>query len=82
VRSPGGRRRLHGLIGSDLTNRDAKATRPTASAIPTPLSEFADRDHFALDAEALAAWETINARPVRGLDGLRRPMERPSPFGE
>jgi hypothetical protein len=40
----------------------------------------ADRDQFDLDAEALAAWEAINARPARDLPGLRRLMERPSPF--
>ena len=43
---------------------------------------LADRDRFDLDADALAAWEMINARPARDLPGLRRLMDRPSPFRE
>ncbi len=43
---------------------------------------LADRDHFELDAEALAAWEAINARPARNLPGLQHLMERPTPFSE
>lgn len=41
---------------------------------------LADRDHFKLDAQALAAWEEINARPARDLPGLRKLMERSTPF--
>jgi len=41
---------------------------------------LADRTEFTLPAEAAAEWEAINARPARDLPGLRRLMERPSPF--
>jgi len=41
---------------------------------------LADRDSFELGPEALKAWEAVNARPARELPGLRRLMERPSPF--
>jgi len=43
---------------------------------------LADRTRFRLSADALAAWEEINARPARDLPGVRRLMERPTPFGE
>lgn len=41
---------------------------------------LADRDHFTLSAEAWAEWERINRRPAKELPGLRRLMQRPSPF--
>lgn len=41
---------------------------------------LADRTEFALDADAAEAWEAINRRRARDLPGLRRLMERPSPF--
>jgi len=41
---------------------------------------LADRDRFELDDDALERWEAINAGPARDLPGLRRLMERPSPF--
>ena len=43
---------------------------------------LADRDRFALTADAAAEWDRINARPARDLAGLRRLMQRPSPFDE
>jgi len=43
---------------------------------------LAERDHFEFGPEALAQWEQINARRARDLPGLRRLMERPSPFVE
>jgi uncharacterized protein (DUF1778 family) len=43
---------------------------------------LADRDHFSLDDDAVTAWERINAQPARELPGLRKLMERPSPFAE
>ena len=43
---------------------------------------LADRDRFELDASALEAWEAVNARPARELPGLRKLMQRPSPFSE
>jgi uncharacterized protein (DUF1778 family) len=41
---------------------------------------LADRTEFALDAESDEAWDAINRRRARDLPGLRRLMERPSPF--
>ncbi len=43
---------------------------------------LADRDSFHLDASTLKQWEHINTRPARDLPGLRRLMQRPSPFTE
>ena len=43
---------------------------------------LADRDSFHLDASTLKRWEDINTRPARDLPGLRRLMQRPSPFTE
>lgn len=41
---------------------------------------LADRSEFVLDATSAEAWEAINRRRARDLPGLRRLMERPSPF--
>jgi uncharacterized protein (DUF1778 family) len=43
---------------------------------------LADRDRFVLDAAASAEWERINRRPAKELAGLRRLLQRPSPFIE
>jgi uncharacterized protein (DUF1778 family) len=43
---------------------------------------MADRDHFELDTAALKEWEAVNSRRARDLPGLRKLMERPSPFSE
>ena len=43
---------------------------------------LADRHRFTLSAEALSAWEQINARPARELPGVRRLMQRPSPLSK
>ncbi|MHB8294469.1 MAG: type II toxin-antitoxin system TacA family antitoxin [Acidimicrobiales bacterium] len=43
---------------------------------------LADRDRFDLDVNALDEWEALNARPARELLGLRRLMQRPTPFME
>jgi uncharacterized protein (DUF1778 family) len=43
---------------------------------------LADRERFDLDPDALKAWEAINSRPARELPGLRRLMQRRSPFSE
>lgn len=43
---------------------------------------LADRDQFHLDQSALAEWDAINSRPAQDLPGLRRLMERPTPFAE
>ena len=41
---------------------------------------LADRTEFVLDAQSAEAWDDINRRRARDLPGLRRLMERPSPF--
>lgn len=43
---------------------------------------LADRSEFVLDAASAEAWEAINRRRARHLPGLRRLMERPSPFDQ
>lgn len=43
---------------------------------------MADRERFVLSADAAEAWDAVNDRPARELPGLRRLMERPSPFDE
>jgi uncharacterized protein (DUF1778 family) len=53
-----------------------------ANAVEAARRVLADRDRFQLDADALAAWDAINARRARDLPGLRALMERPSPFAE
>lgn len=53
-----------------------------ANAVDAARRVLADRDRFELDAVALAQWEQINARRARELPGLRRLMERASPFTE
>ena len=52
------------------------------NAVDAARRVLADRDQFELRPEALAQWEQINARRARDLPGLRRLMERPSPFAE
>ncbi len=41
---------------------------------------LADRTEFRLDEDAAEAWDAVNHRRGRDLPGLRRLMERPSPF--
>lgn len=41
---------------------------------------LADRTEFRLDEEAAEAWDAVNRRRGRDLPGLRRLMQRPSPF--
>jgi len=43
---------------------------------------MADRERFVLSEQAAEEWDAINDRPARELPGLRRLMERPSPFDE
>lgn len=62
--------------GGDLTDFVVSHTVIAAQRV------LADRDRFELDADSLANWAAINARPARDLPGLRRLMRRPSPFGE
>lgn len=53
-----------------------------ASLVAAAQRVLADRDRFALSSDALAEWEAINSQPARDLPGLRRLMQRPSPFVE
>jgi len=62
--------------GTDLTDFVVSYASDAARRI------LADRDHFVLDPKAARAWDEVNARPARDLPGLRRLMERPSPFSE
>jgi uncharacterized protein (DUF1778 family) len=70
----------------DLIDRAAAATATgltefvVGSAVEAARRVLADRDRFELDRAAAQAWEELNARPARDLPGLRRLMERPSPF--
>jgi uncharacterized protein (DUF1778 family) len=43
---------------------------------------LADRENFDLDPVARKQWDDINARPARDLPGLRRLMQRSTPFTE
>lgn len=71
-----------------LIDRAAEVTQTdltefvVTNAVEAARRVLADRDRFELDQDALEAWEAINDRPARDLRGLRRLMERPSPFGE
>jgi uncharacterized protein (DUF1778 family) len=51
-----------------------------SSAVIAAQRVLADRDQFELDEVAAEAWEAMNARPAREVPGLRRFMERPTPF--
>ncbi len=64
------------VTGGDLT--DFVVTQASVAARRV----LADRDHFELDSAAARAWEEINSRRARDLPGLRRLMQRPSPFSE
>ncbi|MDA8185635.1 MAG: DUF1778 domain-containing protein [Actinomycetota bacterium] len=63
-------------MGTDLTDFVVSQATDAARRV------LADRDHFVLDPKAALAWEEINSRPARDLPGLRRLVERPSPFSE
>ncbi len=64
------------VSGTDLTDFVVTHAYVAARRI------LADRDRFELDGSALEEWESINARPARELAGLRRLMQRRSPFAE
>ena len=62
--------------GTDLTSFVVEHLTDAARQV------LADRDHFTLDTDASAEWERINRRPAKELAGLKRLMQRPSPFTE
>lgn len=64
------------VTGTDLTEFVVTHAYEAAQRV------LADRDRFALDPSATKEWEAINSRRSRDLPGLRRLMERPSPFRE
>jgi uncharacterized protein (DUF1778 family) len=53
-----------------------------ASLVQAAQRVMADREKFALSEKAAAEWEAVNGRPARELPGLRRLIDRPSPFAE
>lgn len=61
-------------MGTDLTEFVVSNASEAARRV------LADRDRFAPNPAALEAWEAMNDRPARDLPGLRRLMDRPSPF--
>ena len=62
--------------GSDLTSFVVEHLTDAARRV------LADRDRFALGTDAAAEWERINDRAPAELEGLKRLMQRPSPFIE
>lgn len=64
------------VAGTDLTDFVVSHASDAARRL------LADRDQFVLDPKAAQAWEEINSGPARELPGLRRLMERPTPFSE
>lgn len=62
--------------GTDLTSFMIEHLTDAARQV------LADRDRFMLDADAASEWDRVNRRPARELAGLRRLMQRPSPFAE
>jgi uncharacterized protein (DUF1778 family) len=62
------------VTDSDLTEFVVTNLRLAAQRV------LADRREFVLDDEGRLAWERINRESPRTLAGLRKLMERPSPF--
>ena len=69
------------LIDRAVAAAGTNATAFVLNSVTTAARRvLADRTEFVLSPEAASAWETINERPARDLPGLRRLMQRPSPF--
>lgn len=64
------------VVGTDLTSFAVTNLLDAARQV------LADRDHFALDGVAVSQWDKLNEMPARDIAGLRRLMNRPSPFSE
>lgn len=62
------------LEGTDLT------TFVVGHATDAARRVLADRDRFVLDAAGAAEWDRITEGPARDLPGLRRLLDRPTPF--
>lgn len=63
-------------VGTDLTSF------VITNLLDASRQVLADRDHFVLTNEVALQWDEINEMPARELSGLRRLMDRPSPFSE
>ena len=63
-------------VGTDLTSF------VVTNLVDASRQVLADRDHFVLSSEAAKQWDKMNSLPARELDGLRRLMNRSSPFSE
>lgn len=61
-------------VGTDLTTFILTHVTDAAQRV------LADRERFVLSPDSAAQWEEINRRSARDLPGLRRLLERPSPF--
>lgn len=59
---------------SIYTNRRRRQTHQTVG------TDAVTRSEFLLSSEELKAWEALNERPPRDLPGLRKLMQRRSPF--
>jgi uncharacterized protein (DUF1778 family) len=69
-----------------LIDRAAEASNTDlTSFVVTHLTDaarevLANRDRFVLSAAEAAEWDKINRRPAQELEGLRRLMQRRTPF--
>lgn len=68
--------RAAGTTGTDLTSFVVSHLVDAARQV------LADRDRFVLSVDVAAEWEKVNRRPAGEFAGLRRLMQRPSPFAE
>ena len=64
------------VSGTDLTGFVVTHASEAARRV------LADRQFFELAPDALDAWEDLNSRPARELQGLAALLRRPSPFAE
>lgn len=77
--SPEARRKIDRAVestGGSLTRFAEESLTASAEQV------LADRTNFLLSPEQARAWDALNARPARDLPGLRRLMDRPSPFDD
>ena len=69
------------LIDRAVSAAGTSVTAFILSSVTTAARQvLADRTEFVLSPAAADAWEAINKRPGRDLPGLRKLMQRPSPF--
>ena len=62
------------VAGTDLTAFVVSSVTTAARRV------LADRTEFSMSPEVAQVWEAINARQARDLPGLRKLIERASPF--